>query len=101
MEAAEDKFLTRLRNCVTGQVPADIRTLLLVSFQVYGKITAKKLREKYDEVATMAYNISKPVDVIFSAVEDLRKIVELASRPYTDLQIVDLGHIVIGNHNMT
>ena len=41
MEALEAKILTRLGNCVTAQVPANIRTLILHIFQAYGKITAK------------------------------------------------------------
>ena len=48
----------------------------------------------------MAYSINGPIGVIFTAVEDLREIGELTCRSYTTLQVVDLGHIVIGNHNV-
>ena len=43
LEALDVKYLTRLHNRVSGQVPGNIRTLMLHLFQVYGKITAKKL----------------------------------------------------------
>ena len=38
----------------------DIRLLIMLLFQIYGKISANNLREKYDNVATMLYNIDEP-----------------------------------------
>ena len=64
-------------------------------FTIYGKISAHKLKEKYDTVATMPYDIVEPIDTIFDAVDDLREIAELANRPYTATQMVDLGYIVV------
>ena len=43
----------------------------------------------------MVYDISEPIDLIFNAVDDLREIAELATRPYTDIQMVDLGYMVL------
>ena len=48
----------------------------------------------------MSYDISEPIDVIFTAVKDLREINELAGKPYSEMQIFNLGHIVISNHNI-
>ena len=95
LEAIDGKYLTRMRNRVTGQVPTDIRLLIMSLFTIYGKISAHKLKEKYDAVATMPYDIVEPIDTIFDAVDDLREIAELANRPYTATQMVDLGYIVV------
>lgn len=53
------------------------------------------MRERFDAVATMQYNIVEFIDVIFNEVYNLREIAELATRPYTDVQMVDLGYIVL------
>ena len=74
LEAIGPEYLTRLCNRVTGQVPSDIRLLFSSLFSIYGKISANQLREKYDEVATMSYEVMEPIDVIFNSVDDLREI---------------------------
>ena len=43
----------------------------------------------------MSYDITEPIDVIFNSVDDLREIAELAGRPYSPIQMVDLGYMVI------
>ena len=95
LEAIDPKYVTRLRNRVTGQVPTDIRFLFMSLFSIYGKISANNLKDKYDNVATMSYDIDEPISIIFEAVDDLREIAELANKPYTDQQMVDLAYIVV------
>jgi len=48
----------------------------------------------------MSYDILETNGVIFTTVEDLCEIGGLTGKPYSEIQIVNLGHIVIGNHNM-
>ena len=91
LEAMYAKYLSALRNYITGQVPSDIRTLILHLFRIYGKITPQQLRTRYENVKKMEYSIDEPIAIIFDAVEDLVEIGELAGRPYSPLQIVDLG----------
>ena len=43
----------------------------------------------------MVYNIVKPINVIFNVVDDLREITKLLNRPYTDVQMVDLGYMIL------
>ena len=39
----------------------------------------------------MTYQLEEPINVIFSAVEDLQELAGIAGRPYTPNQIVDIG----------
>jgi len=95
LEVIDHKYLTHLRNRVTGQVPKDIRELLVSLFRIYSKITANQLKDKYDDVYTMSYDIVDPIDVILNDADDLRKISKLSQRPYTPHQIADIGYIII------
>ena len=79
LRVTESKYMTCLRNRVTGQVPADTRTLILSLFAIYGKISPTKLREKYDLVTTMVHEIVEPIGTIFNALDHLREIAELAN----------------------
>ena len=95
-EAIDGNYITCLRNWVTGKVPTDIRKLILSLFMIYGKFSTKKIRENFDDVATMQYDITDPIDIIFNEVDNLREIAELAMRPYTEVQLVDRGYIIFG-----
>ena len=53
------------------------------------------MRGKLETVKKMNYIINEPIAIIFDAVKDLVKIVELAERPYSAYQIVDIGYIVL------
>ena len=97
LDAIESKYVTRLRNIITGQVPNGIRQFLFQLFQVYGKITPKNLWELYDAVASMSYNINKLIDVIYSSIDDLHEIAEMVGRPYTPEHLVSMGYIIIAN----
>ena len=74
LEAIEPMYLSSLRNQITGQVPSEIRDLILHLFHVYGKITLQQLKSKYDTVEGLNYSIDEPIDVIFPAIEDLLEI---------------------------
>ena len=46
------------------------------------------------------YSIEEPIDAVFSSVEDLVEIRELAGHPFSSAQIVDLGLIIISKHRI-
>ena len=50
LEAIETKYMSTLRNRITGQVPSDIRNLILNLFRIDVKITPQQLRTRYDNV---------------------------------------------------
>ena len=100
LEAIDTKYLSNLRNRVTGQVPSQIRLLMLHLFRIYGKFSQQQLRAKYDAVESMEHIMEEPIDLIFDAVEDLREIGELAARPYSPAQIVDLGYIILAKNRL-
>ena len=95
LETMNSKYVTHLRTRIIGQFPTDIRLLMMSLFQIYGKISANNLKDKFDNVVTMSYGIGEPISVIFKAADDLREIVKLANWPYTNQKIVDLGYIVV------
>ena len=100
LEAIETKYLSSIRNRVTGQVPAEIRALVLHLFRIYGKITPQQLRGKREAVEQMDYKIDEPIAIIFDAIEDLVEISELPGSPYTADQVVDIGYIVLSKNRI-
>ena len=87
--------MTRLRNRITGQVPTDIRLLMMSLFQSYRKISANNPKDTFDNVATISYDIDEIICIIYDTVDNLRDIVVLYNRTYTNQKMVDLGYIVV------
>ena len=50
LETIETKYLRSIKNRITGQVPAEIRMLILHLFQIYRKIAPQQLRAKQEAV---------------------------------------------------
>ena len=48
--AIEAKYLSALRNRITGQLPPDIREIYLYLFRIYGKIKPEFLLQRKNEV---------------------------------------------------
>ena len=48
----------------------------------------------------MEYQLEEPIDVIFSAIEDLQELEELAGRSFTSYQIVDIGYLIMSKHRI-
>ena len=95
-EGINAKYLSALRNRITGQVPSDIRSLILPLFIIYGKNTPQQLRTRYDNIEKMKYSLDEPIAINFGAVEDLVEIGELYKIPihYTVGQRVILNYPV-------
>ena len=48
----------------------------------------------------MEYQIDKPIDVIFMAIEDLLELAEISGRPFTPQQIVNIGYLIVSKHRI-
>ena len=53
------------------------------------------MRAKRETIEKIDYTIDEPIAIIFDAVKDLVEIVELAGRPYSACQIVDIEYIFL------
>ena len=56
------------------------------------------MKSKYNAVEAVQYTINEPISVDFSVSEDIIDIGELAGKPYSPQQIVDLGYFIIFKH---
>ena len=94
-QAAEIKYTNAVRNCITGQLPADIWLLKNHLFDTYGNINENELQTQYDITTKLTYDVSEPIDDAFNTVEDLYKVTELADCPYLARQQVNIRYLVV------
>ena len=93
--AIEAKYLSALRNRITGQLPPDIRETYLYLFHIYGKIKPEFLLQIKNEVEKKRYDMADPINQIFNEIEDLAELGELSNKPFTESQLIDFGFIII------
>ena len=70
-------------------------SLSYIFFLCTVKITPQELRVRYKAVEHLKHKIEEPIDILFNAIEDMGEIAELARRPHSTTQIVNLGYIVV------
>ena len=84
-----------MRNRVTGQLPGDIRAIMLQLFAIYGGIRPEYLLERKTEFKTVTFHLSDPIGSIWNKIEDLAELTELALRPFSEQQLTDFAFIII------
>jgi len=87
-------YLRALLNRVTGQYNHDIRSVIMHLFSTYGKITPQQVKAKEAAVLGMHYDISKPVDIVFNAIDDLADLADHARSPMSPQQMLDLAYVI-------
>ena len=94
VSAIEPKYLRALRQPGTHRLQKTIPEILEHLFETYGDVTPQDLRELTLRVENLAYPPSKPVDTIFSEIEDLAAIAEIANSPITAAQKINMAYIM-------
>jgi hypothetical protein len=100
VEAIDPIYLRALLNRATGQYSSSIRTLILHLFTTYGRITPQQVKTKEMELLNMHYDISQPVDNVFTSIDDLSDLAESANSPMSPQQMIDLAYVIFAKHTI-
>ena len=95
VSAVDGKFLKAIRNAHTNKIVLSIAEIFDYLFDTYGDVTPEELSELYDTVKNMVFNPKEPVDTIFTEIEDLTDISNIAKNPITEAQKVNLAYLVL------
>ena len=91
--AVEPKFLRALRTPGTNKLNRTIPQILQHLFDTYGDVTPSDLRELTSRVENLSFPSTEPVDTIFSEIEDLAAIADIAGAPLSATQRVNMAYI--------
>ncbi len=93
--AIKPKYLKALRNSVTNKIIQSISRIFDYLFETYGDITPQELRHLTSQLESMHFPPNEPVDTIFTEIDDLGTIAELARAPMTEQQKINMGYLLI------
>ena len=98
--AVNDEYLADLIDPDTGILTGTVPTILHTLFASYGDITAQSLAQKKANVEQITYAHQKPIAIIFHNVNEYATMAEASGAAATDVQLIDIGLIIITNANI-
>eukprot|EP00957_Ditylum_brightwellii_P076914 5846226-Ditylum_brightwellii.AAC.1 len=81
--AIEAKYLNAVQSIITLQINCTIPDIFTYPFYTYGDVTPQALQTLEDNVKAMHFDPTEPVDTIFTEIDDLPDITDLAKDPIT------------------
>ena len=95
--AIEPKYLRALRDKGTNRINKSIPQILKYLFDTFGDITPKEFKQLRDQVESMTFDPTEPVDTIFAEIEDLENIADMAENPMRERQKIDMAYLILQN----
>ena len=95
MAAVAPKYLKALRNSVTNKIIKSIPEIFHYLFETYGDVSPQELRALTLQVESLNFPPNESVDTIFTEIDDLGTIAELARAPMTDQQKINMGDLLL------
>ena len=89
------KYLRALRNSITNKITRTILEIFTHLFDTYGDISTEDLTTFLTRLEGLRYPANKPVDTIFTEVENYKELCEIADSQITDKQTIDYGYMLI------
>ena len=93
----KDKYLKLLVDEDTQLIQEDIPTVLAYLFDLYGKVSLKKVKQKEGEIRRMSFHPADLLILLYNPIENLKKMAEAAEIPYTADQLLDIRLPVVRN----
>ena len=94
VSAIEPKYLKALRLPTTNRLNASIPAIFTHLFTNYGDISPAELRTLTDQVQNMPFHPQEPVDTIFTEINDLATIAEMAEASLTQPQKINMAFLL-------
>ncbi len=94
VSAVEPKYLKALQLPTTNRLNATIPAILAHLFTNYGDISPAELCTLTDQVQNMQYHPQEPVDTVFTEIDDLATLAEMAEAPMTQPQKINIAYLL-------
>ena len=95
--AIEPKYLRALRDINTNKITKTIPEIFKYLFDTYGDVSPRELQQLRNQVENIVFDPSEPVDTIFSEIEDLDTIAQIAENPLSERQKIEMAYLILQN----
>ena len=94
-EAIENDYMEGYVDEDTGLVRGTVPEIMTYLFATYGHISPTTLNEKREEILNMAYDPSKPIDILFNRISKYATVADVAGSPETPTQLINMAFIIL------
>ena len=95
--AVEPKYLKALRTPGTNKITKTIPEIFDYLFDTYGDVSPQELRMLTTQVEALTFPPNEPVDTIFTEIDNLATIAELARAPMSEQQKINMAYLLLQN----
>ena len=95
VSAIEPKYLKALRNPITNKITKTIPEIFAYLFDTYGDVSPHELRMLTSQVEALTFPPNEPVDTVFTEIDELATIAELAKAPMSAQQKINMGYLLL------
>ena len=95
--AIEPKYLKALRNPITNKLTRSIPDIFTYLYDTYGDVSPQDLRMLTAQVESLTFPPNEPVDTVFSEIDDLSMIADLARAPMSQQQKINMAYLILQN----
>eukprot|EP00957_Ditylum_brightwellii_P006522 493904-Ditylum_brightwellii.AAC.1 len=89
------KYLKVVKSSITQQINRSVPDIFTYLFNTYGDVTPQALQTLHDNLKAMHFDPVKPVEMIFTEVDDLADIADLAKDSITKCQKISIEYIIL------
>ena len=94
IKVVDSIYLDALRNSDTDMIHEPLPRIMDHLMKNYGQVTLEDMHDKEQEIISMTYDLSTPVDTVFSVVDKFRDLCILTDQPKTDAQLTNVAYII-------
>jgi hypothetical protein len=95
VQAVAAPYLIALRERSSNSLQGTVTQILDHLQTVYGRVSPQMLEDREQELRTMPYKTTDPIDVVFNAVEDYVNFAELGQQPLTQRQTIAKAYVIL------
>ena len=95
IKSVDPKYLSALRNPVTGKITTLVPTILNFLHDNYRRITPQQLDNKITTFKSLTYNPARPINIIFNSIDNLVKYARAAEAELSQSQTINLTLIIL------
>eukprot|EP00957_Ditylum_brightwellii_P103968 7921723-Ditylum_brightwellii.AAC.1 len=95
IKAIDAKYLSAIRNLVTNKITQSIPCIFSYLFDAYGDISPAQLQELCNQVENFFFDTHKPVDTIFTEINQLADLADIAHNPISEPQKIGYVYLIL------
>ena len=95
IDAFEPQYLQALRNKHTDMINETLPRIIKYLCDTYGKVSDAEMLNREQNLSSMVYDTTQPVDVIFNNIDEHADLADIQDMPMTDRRKMQVAYVIL------